>query len=145
MKQLLKFLILILLLTTTSCHAQKMVQKASEAKKLEIDKQQFIGKPLKVLLAQIKPKIEFVYGNPDNTWGEVTGGTYLKFHFVDRDKYKETLKKNKTPIGIIVNFQLEPKNTRKPLPKDGLKEWTDENMKEYGDMIITKIHVIGEN
>lgn len=145
MKQLFKLNLLIFLLSATSCHAQKLVQKTSDAKKLEINQKQFIGKPLKVLLAQIAPQIKFVYGNPDNTWGGATGGTYLKFHFVNHEEYGKKLNKNKNATGIIVNFQLEPNNTRKPLPKEGLKEWTDEDTKKYGDMIIMKIRVIGED
>jgi len=129
----------------SSCCGQKMIQKTGDAKKLELNKEQFIGKPLKILLEQIEPKIKFVYGNPENTWAGATGGTYLKFHFVDRDEYGRKLKKNEKSIGMVINFQLEPNNTRKPLPKNGLKEWTKEDTKEYGDMIITKVRVIDEN
>ena len=137
--------ITISLFSTASCTAQKMVQKTIDAKKLEINKGNFISKPLNVLLEQIEPQIKFVYGNPENKWAGATGGTYLKFHFVSRDEYGESLKKNQNPIGIIVSFQLEVNNRRKPLPKDEIKEWTKENTKDYGDMIITNTRVIGEN
>lgn len=145
MKMLLKLsALLILMFIAPSCFGQKMVHKTSDAKKLEVNKAQYIGKPLNVLLAEIEPKIKFVYGNPDNSWGGAIGGTFLKFHFIDRTEYTKVLKKKSKPLGIVVNFQLEPNNTRKPLPKDGLKEWSEENTKEYGDMIITNIRVIGE-
>lgn len=143
----LTFLIPAMLVTIsgTSCYGQKMVRKVSDAKKLETNQEQFIGKPLKTLLEDIGLTIKFVYGNPENTWAGATGGTYLKFHFVDRNEYGKMRVKNEAPTAIIVNFQLEPKNTRKPLPKEGLKEWTAEDTKEYGDMIITKIRVVDEN
>jgi hypothetical protein len=121
-----------------------MVQKTNDADKLEMNKEQFIGKPLKVLLEQIEPKIKLVYGNPENTWAGAIGGTYLKFHFVDGDEWREIHKKNQKPIGITVSFQLEPNNTRKPLPKEGLKEWKSEDTMEYGDMIILNVRVSGE-
>jgi len=146
MKKLLKLSVLsILLITASSCFGQKIVHKTSDAKKLEVNKAQFIGKPLKVLLAEIEPKIKFVYGNPENRWAGAVGGTYLKFHFIDRTEYGKVLKKKAKPLGIVVNFQLDPKNTHKPLPKEGLKEWTEVNTNEYGDMIITDIRVIGND
>ena len=143
MKQLIKLITILLLLIGTSCYGQKMVQKASDAKKLEINKEQFSGKPLRVLLAQIEPAIKFVYGNPENKWATATGGTYLKFHFIDRGDYGKKINKNKKPLGILVTFQLDLNNTHKSLPKQGLNEWTDENTSMYGDMIITKVRVIG--
>lgn len=138
------YLVIVFLFFATSCCAQKLVQKTSDAKKIEINKDRFIGKPLKELLAEIEPQIKFVYGNPENKWAGAVGGTYFKFHFVNKEDYEKSLKKNKTPIGIVITFQLETDSNRMPLPKGGLKEWTTEQTKEYGDMIITKIRVIGE-
>ncbi|MEO6070192.1 MAG: hypothetical protein ABIN57_03770 [Chitinophagaceae bacterium] len=120
-----------------------MVQKASDAKKLEINKGQFIGKPLKVLLAQIGPEIKFVYGNPENN-GESIAGTNIKFYFSSKDEYWKKTKGKQKPIGILITFQLEPNNTHKAIPIGGIK-WTEELAKEYGDMIISRIYVSGEN
>jgi hypothetical protein len=144
MKQLFKLSIIIIVLST-SCQAQKLVQKSDDAKKLEINKDKFVGKPLKVLLAQIAPKIIFVYGNPDNQSLNTVGGTYLKFHFVEKAEYLHRDSKKQKPTGIIVNFQLDPNNSHKPLPSGGLKEWTNEHTQEYGDMIVINLRVTGEN
>ena len=78
MKSLLNFFVFALLFCTISCHAQQMVQKVNDAKKLEINKERFIGKPLKELLSQIAPKVMYVYGNPDNRSPNAIGGTYIK-------------------------------------------------------------------
>ncbi len=134
-----------LLIMITSCQGQKMVQKISDAKKLEFNKEQFIGKPLRVLLDNISPKIKYVFGNPENTWSGANDGTYLRFHFVERDEYKLKLDNDEKLTAIVVTFPLDIHNAHKSLPKPGLKEWTAENTEEYGDMIVAGIRVIGEN
>lgn len=122
-----------------SCSAQKMVLYPSEAAKLQENQKQFVGKPLRDMLAQIKPPIKFVYGNPDNKWGQTTGGTSMTFYFVDSEEYKNTQR----AVGIRVTFKLEPDNKRKSIPKKGLTTWGDEQLRDYGDMIILKIYVSG--
>jgi hypothetical protein len=84
-----------------------------------------------------------VFGNPENKSGHITGGTYLAFYFVDKEEMKKRF--NNKPTHITIQFQLEPTNNRRPLPKGGIKEWTKKETKEYGDMIIFRIFVLGEN
>ncbi|MDQ6610491.1 MAG: hypothetical protein M3Y85_11800 [Bacteroidota bacterium] len=144
MKHFIKILFIVIISSTTGCcYAQKMVTKIRDAKKLEINKEQFIGKPLKFLIDQIGPKIKFAYGNPNNK-GESIIGTNIKFYFADETEYWKRHKENQTPTAILVTFKLEPNNTRKPIPVGGVK-WTAELANEYGDMIISRIYVSGEN
>ncbi|MEO8852635.1 MAG: hypothetical protein ABI359_02595 [Ginsengibacter sp.] len=145
MKSLVKLFAFLFLLTATSCHAQKIVQRTADAKKLEINKDQFIGKPFKELLGQLVPKIKYAYGTPDNKSVGAIGGTYIKLFFVDKDESKKKIIHNEAPTGITVRFKLEPKNTRKPMPLGGLDITSEELAKEYGDMIISDIYVSGKN
>ncbi len=145
MKQLFNIFLVAFLFAITSCNTQKLVLKVNDAKKLEANEDNFIGKPLKNVLSQIKPKIKFVYGNPENTWAGATGGTYFTFYFVDKEDGKKRISVNDIPTHITVQFQLEPTNNRRPFPKGGIKEWTKKETKEYGDMIIINIFVLGEN
>ncbi len=145
MKQLFKNFFTASLLAVLSCNTQRLVVGVSDAKKLETNKDSFIGKPLRKVLSEIKPTIKFVYGNPENNSGHVTGGTYLTFYFVTKEEGKNRISKNNIPTHVTINFQLEQKNDRKPLPVGGLTEWTKINTKEYGDMIILNIRVSGEN
>jgi hypothetical protein len=145
MKLLFKLGLLLFLLSATSCYSQQMVRKTTEVKVLQNKKEEFIGKPLSELLKQIGPQIKYVYGNPENTWAGAVGGTYLKFHFIDRNEYGNKLKGSKKPTAIVVSFKLDANNKHRPLPKEGLNEWTEEQTKEYGDMIISNIRVIEEN
>ena len=145
MKQQFSIFFAAFLFLITSCNTQRLVVKVNDAKKLETNKDNFIGKPLKKVLSEIKPKIKFVYGNPENTSAEAIGGTYFTFYFVDKEEGKKRVSSRDTPTRITVQFQLEPTNNRRPLPKDGIKEWTNQETKEYGDMIIMSIRVSGEN
>ena len=51
------FFIFILINAFTTCQAQKMMRTVNDAVKLENNKQQFIGKPLKVLLDQDRKSV----------------------------------------------------------------------------------------
>ena len=132
-------------LAVTSCNTQRLVVKVNDAKKLEINKDNFIGKPLKNLLSEIKPTIRFVYGEPENTSARTFGETYLVFYFVTKEVAKKRFGAKETPTRITVQFQLEPENVRKPILKEGLTKWTKNETKAYGDMIVLSIRVTGEN
>ena len=132
-------------LAVTSCNTQRLLVKVNDAKKLETNRDNFIGKPLKNLLSEIKPTIRFVYGEPENTSARTFGETYLVFNFDDKEEGNKRLNANETPTMIVVQFELEPKNVRKPIPKEGLTKWKKKETKEYGDMIVLSIRVTGEN
>ena len=121
------------------------MKEISDAKKLEINNHKFVNRPLKDVLRQIKPDIKFVYGNPENEWAGANGGTSLTFYFIDKQEGKQRVSRNDIPTNITIRFALEPINNRKPLPNDGLNEWTQKETKEYGDMIIMRIEVSGKN
>ncbi|OJU26877.1 MAG: hypothetical protein BGN92_13220 [Sphingobacteriales bacterium 41-5] len=146
MKNLYFFLaITIMTALSASCHAQKMMTNINDAKKLEDNKKQFVGKPLSNLLKEIGPSIKYYFGNPDNR-GESIVGTNFKFYFISKSDYEKTNKKIKHPISIGVSFMIEPNNKRKPVPIGGTEEaWTEKETKEYGDMIIINVWVSGKD
>jgi len=76
------FLSFFILTATISCKAQ-LVQKIDDAKKLEINEKQFLNKPLKNLLEEIKPKIERVLVSPGG--GETN--SFFVFYFIDGKEY----------------------------------------------------------
>lgn len=145
MKYLLNIFSVIMLIAICACNTKKLVESIDDMEKLENNKRDFIGHPLHKLLSQVKPKIMFVHGNPENKSSHQTGGTYLVFYFVSRQVGRERTGKNDPPTHVTINFQLEQNNTRKPLPKEGLTKWTKKESKEYGDMIIQNIFVSGKN
>jgi hypothetical protein len=140
MKTTLGVLVSIILLTTTS-HAQKMVQTANDAYKLQTFKDTFVGKPFSFLLAQIELPPRFLYGNPSNR-GESIVGTNIKFYFCSKEEYWKQIKAKQKPVGVLVTFRLEPQNTHQALPIGGT-DWTKEMEKEYATMIVSGIYVTG--
>jgi hypothetical protein len=145
MKQLCNIFFVAFIFAISSCSTQKLVANVNDAKKLETNKDKFIGYSLKKVLAQIKPQIKYVHGNPENKSGHITGGTYLAFYFVSHKVGKKRITINDIPTHITINFQLEPGINRKPLPKEGLSKWTKKESEEYGDMIVQNIYVSGKN
>lgn len=65
MNYTLKIFAILLFIINTSCKAQQMVQTPAETYKLKVNEQQFINKPLKNLLKEIKPEIKLVTGTVD--------------------------------------------------------------------------------
>jgi hypothetical protein len=133
--------LLALVLITNTGYTQKMVLTPSDAPKLVENKGTFIDKPLKNLLSQINPKINYVSGNPER----YTNASYLTFYFVTKeDGVKVIRNTGKYPMGIYVTFQYEENNNHQPLPQGGILEWTSKDTEEYGDMIIMDIRIVGD-
>jgi hypothetical protein len=58
MKIIIKTFAILVLFISSSCKAQQMAQTITDVYKLKSNEQQFINKPLKKLLDQIKPEIK---------------------------------------------------------------------------------------
>lgn len=144
MRMLFKILLLsFILITATSCKAQ-LVQTVADAKKLEIGKDKFIGKPLKDLLKEIKPPIKRAVLQPGGMEGV---NNYVIFNFIsdsDYNKYKSETGKIPVTIRINVkeyNFKWDPSNK----PKNERFNWTKEDEEKYGNLTVTWIRVSGSN
>ena len=136
-----KFLLSFFLLSTTSCVAQKMVQRIGDAKELQLNEKQFIGKPLKVLLDQIEPQIKSAIGNPDSKSKETS--PMIAFYFVDKNEFRYRKGRGEKPMHISV--LLQPAIDKSYPPLSGANPWTEEQAKAYGDMIVTKLWISGKN
>lgn len=118
-----------------------MVQRKTDAKKLEINEKEFTGKPLKVLLLQIGVPIKSAIGNPDEI--STHQNTFITFYFVDKKEGWKLVSSSQRPIAIDVILQkTDGKNYPPIIPANS---WTDEHTKEYSDMIVLRIRVSGEN
>ncbi|MGI8584699.1 MAG: hypothetical protein ACR2KX_21125 [Chitinophagaceae bacterium] len=115
----------------------------NDAQKIKANEKQFINKPLKDLLKEIKPQIKRVTANPSKNIQSSVG--YFIFNFVD-SKQKDSLRaKEKIPVTIVVyvseyfdwDFQKRKKG----------KEfvWTKEDEEKYGDLTVVGLRVYGEN
>ena len=135
------FFLVFSLAIVSSCQAQEMVQKTSDTKKLEINKNQFIGKPLKELLKEIKPKIETALGSPGTN--ERPG--FFNFYFAPKSEYDKYRAQDKFPLTIKIYIKESFEWDRKDKTKDDWLNWTKEDEEKYGGLIVADIKVYNEN
>jgi len=137
MKNILKILAILFLLINYSCKAQQMVQTPNDAHKLKTNEQQFINKPLKDLLKEIKPEIKTAYG----TLGDPS---YFSFRFIDSEEIKRRpIENNSLGLYIYVKEPIDWDFTKRPTGKEYF--WTKEDVEKYGNLTVIRIKVIGKD
>ena len=134
MKNTLKIFTTFLFLTAYACQAQQMVQVPNDAHKLKVNEQQFINKPLKYLLNEIKPEIKMAIATRDYP-------DYFAFKFLSVEELDLLpLESNKTSLIVYVkepidwNFENRPKGSE--------YSWTKEDAEKYGNLTVIRIKVI---
>jgi hypothetical protein len=125
------------IIISTSCYAQQMVNKTSDTKKLEINKTEFVGKPLKELLKEIGPKIETALGSPSSS--EQPG--FINFYFTQKKDYDKYRKQNKFPLTLKVYVKGDFDWNKKGKTNEDWLNWTKEDEKKYGELIVLDIKV----
>ncbi|MEC5394753.1 hypothetical protein [Bergeyella sp. RCAD1439] len=148
MKHLLKTTVLLCLcLLNYACAQQLKIKEPSETRKLEINKKDFIGKPLSQLLATIKVPIKSVQATPNKNKNEVNR---LRFRYITYDEYRKTwgkeIEDRPTQLVVVFNQNWELNGERcfvKENPQ--CAEWLPEDEKNLGDLIIYDIYVLGRN
>ncbi|TCN60018.1 hypothetical protein D0809_08810 [Flavobacterium circumlabens] len=138
MKNILKISALIVLFINISCKAQQMVQTPNDVYKLKKNEQQFLNKPLKNLLKEIKPEIKSAFG----TLSSVGYPSYFSFSFISSHELKQK-KEGRKLIGLYV-YVKEPVDewdygTR---PKEIEFSWRKEDVEKYGNFTVVRIKVI---
>lgn len=135
MNDIFKIFVILLFIINTSCKAQQMVQTPQDIYKLKENEQQFINKPLKNLLNEIKPEIKLVLGTLDYP-------PFFSFYFISREEL------NKKTLGSTLRFYVYVKE---PLdwnfdkrPKDTAYKWTKEDVEKYGNLTVERIKVSGK-
>ncbi|RUT69584.1 hypothetical protein D0817_15540 [Flavobacterium cupreum] len=135
MKNTLKLLLLFSVIHC-SCKAQQMVQTTKDVYLLKINEQQFINKPLKNLLKEIKPEIKFVSGT-------VEYPSFFSFRFISREELiKRPLGGNILGLYVYVKEPLDWNFDKRP--KDTAYKWTEEDAEKYGNLTVERIKVIGK-
>jgi len=138
MKNSIRIIALLFLLTHYSCMAQQLVQKPIDVYKLKENEQQFINKPLKNLLKEVKPEIKMVDGT-------LNSPDYFTFKFVNHDEYLKGKKQEKKYISIYV-YVKEPINWKNENRPEGKRfVWTKEDLNKYGNYTVVWIRVIGKD
>lgn len=137
MKNTLKIFVALFFLTIYSCKAQQMVQTPNDAHKLKTNEQQFINKPLKNLLKEIKPEIKTAFG----TLGDPS---YFSFWFIDSAEIKRRpIENNSLGLYVYVKEPIDWEFEKRPKGKEYL--WTKEDVEKYGNLTVIRIKVIGND
>lgn len=146
MRKSIKFLTLFFLLIFNISCAQTAMKSITDAKKIELNKSEFIGKPLSFLLQNINLEIKSIIPTPNKNHNEISR---ISFLFVSKLSYKNSTSKNidERPTRITINFNQNGDllGERCTYNKPGCTEWTKQDEKNLGDLIVYDIYVSGKN
>ena len=116
-------------------------ENSYDAQKIKANEQQFINKPLKELLKEIKPQIKRVTAGSSKNIQSSVG--YFIFNFVD-SKQKDSLRMiNKTPVTIVVYVKEDFEWDFNKRTKGKETVWTAEDAKIYESLTIVGFRVYG--
>lgn len=139
MKNTLKFYAILVLLINTGCKAQQVIQTVKDVPLLKTNEQQFINKPLKNLLKEIKPAIKNAGASNE------VGHQYFSFKFrtLEQINKNEGSYEDKVSLYVyvkeIIDWKWEERKKGKEL------EWSKEDAKKYGNLTVIRIKVIGND
>lgn len=138
MKNTLKIIAILFLLMNYSCKAQQLVQTTKDVHQLKMNNQQFINKPLRKLLKEIKPQIKAAWGNNEG------GNQFFSFKFIDQNEIKRrSIKDNSVGLYVYVKENLDWDFNKRVRGKEYL--WTKEDIEKYGNLTVIRIKVIGKD
>jgi len=137
MKNILKIFALAFLLINYSCKAQ-MVQTTKDVYLLKTNEQQFLNKPLKDLLNEIKPEIRT--GGASNE----KGYQFFSFRFrtMEQGRKNEGNWEDRVSLYVYLKDPIDWKWENRPKGKEIL--WTKEDAEKYGNLIVVRIKVINQ-
>ncbi len=134
MKSTLKILAILFILANYSCTAQQMVQTPEDTYKLKTNEQQFINKPLKNLLKEVKPEIKTVVATLDYP-------SYFAFKFISpKEINRKVIGRKLISFYVYVKEPFEWDFNNRPKGKE--YSWTKEDVEKYGNLTIIRIKVI---
>lgn len=137
MRNTIKLLAFLLIIISTSCQAQQLVQVPNDAYKLKTNEQNFINKPLKDLLKEIKPEIKFVLGTVDSP-------SYFTFRFISREELNKK-SSNSATLGVHVYVKESIDWNFDKRSKANEYQWTKEDLEKYGNLTVIRIKVTGKD
>ncbi len=146
MKNLIKTLTLILLVVFNISFAQTTMRSIADAKKMELNKKEFIGKPLSFLLSKMKVEVKSVLPTPNKNKNEINR-LYIRFINYDNFRKMESKELEDRPTQLIVVFNQnwdflgERCMTSNPF----CTQWTKEDEKNLGDLIVYDVYVLGKD
>ena len=126
----------------TSCFSQQLVKKQADARLIIEQKERFINKPLKDLLKEIKPEIQFASGSNAQDHGRPA---FFKFMLVTKRESDSIRLKELIPI-IIYVYVKEKIDWNEPAlrKRDILFTWTDDDFQKYKNYTVIDLSIYGD-
>lgn len=134
MKNSLKLLAILTLWINLSCKGQQMVQTTKDVNKLKINEQQFINKPLKYLLKELKPQIKSANAINDNPY-------FFNFRFRTPEQQIKNEGSQEDRVSLYVYVKEPIDWVWEQRPKGNELIWTKEDAEKYGNLIVVRIKV----
>jgi len=137
MNNTLKIFALLFVLINASCKAQ-MVKTPKDVYLLKTNEQQFINKPLKNLLKELKPEIKNFHGNNEE------GYQYFSFRFITIEQHQKNQGRwnDRVSLYVYVKDTIDWQYEKRPKGKETF--WTEEDTEKYGNLIVARIKVINQ-
>lgn len=145
MNKYFKIIIIFTSLVTNFASAQTKLNKISDARKLETNKKEFIGKTLSYFLSNINMEIKSIVPVPNKNKNEINR---ISFLFIPYDEYKNDTRditEKPTRITVIFGQNSDLIGDKCYYRISGCREWTRDDEKTLGDLIIYDIYVVGKN
>ncbi|MFT3918011.1 hypothetical protein [Cloacibacterium sp.] len=146
MPNLIKTLTIISFLIFNISCAQTIMRKVADARKIELNKKEFIGKPLSYLLSKMDVEVKSVLPVPNKNKNEINR---LCLRYVDDNIYNITnskeMKDRPTQICITFNQNWDLAGHTCKNTELNCNNWTKEDEKNLGDLIVYDIYVIGKD
>ena len=135
-------LIILSLLVFTSCFSQQLVKKQADARLIIEQKERFINKPLKDLLKEIKPELQYASGSNAEDHGRPA---FFRFMFVTKRENDSIRLKELIPIVIYV-YVKEKIDWNEPAlrKRDILFTWTDDDFQKYKNYTVIDLSIYGD-
>jgi len=129
------------LLINSGCFSQ-MMRNANESQKIFEHQEDFLNKPLKNLLKEIRPKIRRVMATPSHSSYSNRG--YFIFNFVDSKQNDSLRRLKKIPVTIVVYVKeyFDWDFDKRLKGKETI--WTKEDAEKYGNLTIVGFRVYGD-
>ncbi len=146
MKNLIKTLTLVSFLIFNLSCAQTTMKRVADAKKMEINKKEFVGKSLSYLLSKIDVEVKSVLPTPNKNKNEINR---LYLRYVNNTDFQKTnskeIKDRPTQLTVVFNQNWEMSGETCTNTEPNCNNWTKEDEKNLGDLIIYDIYVLGKD
>ena len=115
-------------------YSQQLVQNINDMYRLKDNETQFINKPLKDLLKEIKPEIKIAFPN-----NEPPSFIFMFLTSEQLRRHEGTTAENVALFVYVKDF-IDWKWENRPKGKEPV--WTKEDAEKYGNMIVTGISIV---